>query len=409
MRRWLLLAVLLPAPAVAQPVINTVVNGGSFDGRLCPGVVAFIFGNNLGPQQPVSAQRPIPFSLGGVSVTVNQRPAALFLVSLQQLNVQIPVELAAGPATLVIEYEGRRSAPLNLSLVTHAPALLTANFFGTGPVVFERQNGLGGAQNPASPGEFIFLYGVGLGPTNPVVPTGAASPVPPATTVTAPRVTIGGRSVTPLFSGLAPGFVAYYQISVQVPGDTLPGSYPIFIEIAGFTSPPVTLPVGVLGGMALTQSGFTFQAVQGGGTPSAKSFKILNGAGARLNFSNTTSTISGGSGWLSVSPATGAIETDQASPVLNVSVNQSGLAAGDYYGQIRVEGPGAPNSPQFLSVVLNVAAPTVNPGPVVEPTGLVFVGQPGGAQPASQSVRVTNLTATATAFTTAASFDGAPN
>jgi uncharacterized protein (TIGR03437 family) len=421
MRRWVFLAVLLPAAAYAQPVIQAVVQDALVSdtnfvaGRLCPGIYAVIQGSRLGPPQRVHAGEgtdALPFSLGGVSVTVNQQPAGLFFVESTQLLVHFPVELSAGPATVVVEYQGQRSAPFSVSLATHAPTLFTETNRSGGTVIFLREDGsFGGAQNPARPGEFISLGAAGLGPTNPVVPTGAVTPAsPPVPTVTQPRVTIGGRSIPTLFSGLIPGFVsAFYFINVQVPPDLLPGNYPVFVEIAGFTSPVATLPVGVLGGMALTQTGFTFQAVQGGGRPSPSPFRILNGTGDRLNFTITTSTISGGSGWLSVSLGSGAIDVNQAPPLINVRVDHAGLSPGDYYGQVRVEAPEAPNSPQILSVVLNVSAPTVNPGPEVFPTGLVFVGQPGGAQPAAQAIRVTNLTASATPFTTAASFDGRPN
>jgi uncharacterized protein (TIGR03437 family) len=150
-------------------------------------------------------------------------------------------------------------------------------------------------------------------------------------------------------------------------------------------------------GVALTQSGFTFQAVQGGGAPSPKTFRFFNATSQVLNFTVAASTISGGS-WLSASPAKGSVSPDQ--PVaIAISVNPGSLSPGDYYGQVRIDAPGAPNAPQFLTVVLNVTPPATNPGPVVEPTGLTFVGLLGATTPAAQSVRITNLTSRASSFT----------
>jgi len=178
------------------------------------------------------------------------------------------------------------------------------------------------------------------------------------------------------------------------------------VEVGGVTSNTASLFVAV-NGLVATQNGFTFQAVQGGGRPSPKSFQLLNGTGGPLSFTLQSSTISGGSGWLSANPISGII--DPAQPALvTVSVDPAGLGPGDYYGQIRIDAPPAPNSPRFVSVVLNVVGVNVNPGPVVEPTGLVFVGVAGSASPGAQTTRITNLTSRPTSFTVTTNFVGGP-
>ena len=159
-------------------------------------------------------------------------------------------------------------------------------------------------------------------------------------------------------------------------------------------------------GVALTQTGFTLQAVQGGGAPSAKIFRFFNATSRALSFTVAASTLSGGA-WLSASPSSGSINPDQPVSV-NVNANPAGLSPGDYYGQVRIDAPGAPNSPEFLIVVLNVAPPGTNPGPVVEPTGLVFVGLVGATTPAAQSARITNLTNRASSFTATGSSISGP-
>jgi uncharacterized protein (TIGR03437 family) len=149
-------------------------------------------------------------------------------------------------------------------------------------------------------------------------------------------------------------------------------------------------------GVTLTQTGFTFQAVQGGGAPSPKTFRFFNSTSRALSYTVSTSTLSGGA-WLSASPSSGSIAPDQPASI-SVSANQGSLPPGDYYGQVRIDAPGAPNSPEFLTVVLNVAPAGTNPGPVVEPTGLVFIGLIGATTPAAQTVRIANLTNRATSF-----------
>ena len=140
--------------------------------------------------------------------------------------------------------------------------------------------------------------------------------------------------------------------------------------------------------LQLSQTGFRFQTVAGGGSPPGQTLSILNSGSKSSNFGVSASTTSGGQ-WLTVSPSSGTISASTPA-VATVSINASGLAAGDYYGQIQVSAGGAENSPQTASVVLNVAKAGTDLGAFVSPTGLIFVGQAGGAIPAAQTISVTN-------------------
>jgi uncharacterized protein (TIGR03437 family) len=68
-------------------------------------------------------------------------------------------------------------------------------------------------------------------------------------TTTPTTVTIGGKLVTPLFAGLAPGFVGEYEVVIQVPSGLTSGNQPITVSVGGVTSPatvaglPIYLPV----------------------------------------------------------------------------------------------------------------------------------------------------------------------
>ena len=160
--------------------------------------------------------------------------------------------------------------------------------------------------------------------------------------------------------------------------------------------------------MLLSPAGLTFRSVVGGGAPPPRSFRILNAGTGLLPWSVTASTVSGGN-WLDVSPASGSSDADRPALAVEVRANVSRLAAGEYYGLLRAASASASNSPQFVSVVLSVSPPQVNPGPVVEPAGLILVGVRGGAAPAPQAFRIANLTAGLLTFTSTATFTGAPN
>src|SRR4029077_851866 len=89
-----------------------------------------------------------------------------------------------------------------------------------------------------------------------------------------------------------------------------------------------------------------------------------------------------------------------SSPPVSVRVNPAGLAPGDYYGKVQISSDGVANSPQAVSLVLSVLPASGNLNPTVLPTGLIFVGTAGAADPAKQSVQVTNLSNKHLTYTT---------
>ena len=92
------------------------------------------------------------------------------------------------------------------------------------------------------------MYAVGLGPTNPSVPTGAAPPSTPplAMTTTQPIVSVGCQQASVFFSGLAPGFVGFYEVNFTLPAGAPGGNPPVTLSIGGQSSNTVTLPVAGL-------------------------------------------------------------------------------------------------------------------------------------------------------------------
>jgi uncharacterized protein (TIGR03437 family) len=91
--------------------------------------------------------------------------------------------------------------------------------------------------------------------------------------------------------------------------------------------------------------------------------------------SPAVSTTSGGN-WLSAGSVAGG---------LNVSVRTAGLQASTYFGQIGCSGTS-------FTIVLNLVPSNVDPGPVVNPIGLLFSATQGGPAPPAQNVTLTNLT-----------------
>jgi uncharacterized protein (TIGR03437 family) len=175
-------------------------------------------------------------------------------------------------------------------------------------------------------------------------------------------------------------------VTVSIPGE--PSAIVSVLAVVAGTQPNIEL----------SQTGATFDAVSGGTATSPQTITVLNPGAGTLDFTASASTIAGGD-WLSVSPSSGTTSAASAGSV-TVSVNSAALPAlpGTYYGEVKFAAPGAVNSPQVASVVLNVVSPANSPGAFVAPTGLIFVGSAGGADPASQNVTITNPSPDALSF-----------
>ena len=112
----------------------------------------------------------------------------------------------------------------------------------------------------------------------------------------------------------------------------------------------VTLNIEPLPAISVTPTSLTFNATAGQSNPSSQSIGISNSGGQTLNY-----TVSDDAGWLSVSPGSGSSTGGQNSHI--VSVNISGLSAGTHNGTITITDSNASNSPQTVSVTLNLEAP----------------------------------------------------
>ena len=178
------------------------------------------------------------------------------------------------------------------------------------------------------------------------------------------------------------------------PSSLAPGTYSGTVVISSANPAqsvvvPVTVTVSaVLQTILIPQTGLTFFAVQGGGPAPPQYFSILNTGVGQMIFNITGGTLSGGP-WLTAFPLSG--ESDASSsivPEIRVEVIPGTLNAGIYYGSVQVNSPGANNSPQSVSIILNVLPPGSNIGPLVQPSGLIFSAVAGGGLPGSQTVLV---------------------
>ena len=195
-------------------------------------------------------------------------------------------------------------------------------------------------------------------------------------------------SVTPA-SGTATPPIALTVIADAT--GLMPGIYQGTVTVTqGSTPLPVTVTLTISTAqnlLTLSQSGLNFQVAAGTVALPSQSISVSETGSAALPYSVSAKTLSGGT-WLTTMPASGTANPGAASAV-DVSVNSSGLAAGDYYGLVQFSAQGAGNTPQSTEVALRVLPSTSNPEPLISPTGVIFVAQPASAT-APQSLQVFN-------------------
>jgi uncharacterized protein (TIGR03437 family) len=204
-------------------------------------------------------------------------------------------------------------------------------------------------------------------------------------------------SVSPASGSASAGSPASVQVKATSSG-LAAGVYSGSIRVnSSTTGETVTVLVTLLVSQVtqtilVSQSGLLFTGVQGADSAPAQSFGILNTGQGVMNWTVRSETLSGGS-WLRVSPSSGRSDASSLDvPHVEVSVSVTGLRAGQYSGLIRIEAPGANNSPQYVSVDLTVLPPGSNPGVLVRPTGLIFAARAGTSSPGSQTVRLATAT-----------------
>jgi hypothetical protein len=143
-----------------------------------------------------------------------------------------------------------------------------------------------------------------------------------------------------------------------------------------------TTPVAVI---ALAPNSETFTATAGGANPAAQTVAVTNsGVGTLTGLAAGTVTYGASepTGWL-----TATLDPATAPATLTLQPATGSLAAGTYHATVPVTSASASNSPQTVAVTFTVAA-----GPAIglASTSLTFSATATGADPASQTVAVTN-------------------
>lgn len=146
-----------------------------------------------------------------------------------------------------------------------------------------------------------------------------------------------------------------------------------------FDNVVVTASSGATNTLQTSPGSLTFTGNFQGANPAAQSLQLsTSGAGALA-----WTAISTAPSWLSISASSGLTPA-----TLQVSVNTSGLAAGQYNGSIRLAALGAADSTQLINVTLNVVVPA--PAIVLSPAQMNFSALSGQPNPPTQALSIVN-------------------
>jgi len=188
-----------------------------------------------------------PQLLGGVSVTIDSKPAYLWFVSATQINAQAPDDAATGSVPVTVT-TASGTATSSVTLGAYGPSfsllnskypaaiVLTPGSAGNSGGGYDIIGPVGAFSYPTRPvkaGETVILYGVGFGPTNPAVPSGQIV-ISPAASVKLPAITIGGVTANVTYGGIVEAGLFQFNVVVPAAGS---GDQLLQATVGGVTAP----------------------------------------------------------------------------------------------------------------------------------------------------------------------------
>jgi len=241
----------------ASPVVSSLNNAASLTiAPAVPGSLMTVFGSGFaygsGTSQVGTISTTAADTLFGLTMQVNGTDAPLLYASPTQANIQIPWEVAGQTQATLLTTRNGVTQTTTTPLAAYAPGLFTTNGAGTGqaaalivatPPAIAAPVGSYPGSRPIHTGEYLSLYGTGLGAVSSLQFTNTPANCCYSTPVT-PTVTIGGVAATIQFSGLAPTLVGVYQINILIPANAPTGSaVPVTLSIGGVAANTVTIAI----------------------------------------------------------------------------------------------------------------------------------------------------------------------
>jgi uncharacterized protein (TIGR03437 family) len=181
--------------------------------------------------------------LGGrvTSVRAGDVAAPLLGATDTESQIQVPFEVAGVNLALTLETPGRAAIRMGMPLAQASPAIFIAR--DGAPLLLDADSGVTlDAGNPAHSGARIQILASGLGAVDPAWPTGVPAPKENAPRVVAPiRAFVDRAPVEVTRATLAPGYVGFYVVEVQLPVLVNAGPAELYLEAGNQQSNRVRL------------------------------------------------------------------------------------------------------------------------------------------------------------------------
>ena len=273
--------------ASTQQATVVVVNAATFasDSALAPDAIAAAFGvfKTQNDQVFIAPPGPLPTTLGGVKVTVNNVDARLFFTSNSQINFIVPSGTADGTATVTVTNSDNTTRTGTIFIARASPGFFTVRSSGQGlaaaqttfdGVIFQNVFNPNGTERDVDAGtvarpNFLILYGTGWRNV-------------PATALT---LTIQGVPLTITFAGAHPFLEGVDQINAILPPQLAGfGSVRVKLTAAGRVSNIVTIKIAGQSPPLITQTISDGQTIFGALTASDQVQDAGDGSGRTYFF-----------------------------------------------------------------------------------------------------------------------------
>jgi len=212
-----------------------------------PGQLLALIGTDLAPSTPFIPPAGVAASTTTFGVFFNGIPAPILYSAAQQINVQVPFEIA-GQSTVQMQVIDRQttlplSETVTLGVVARQPAIylspaaigtlypestLCGGVFAFGPAALavNADGTLNECSNPAAAGSVVTVFVDGLGPVTPALATGAIAAAPPIPLTPGFAGFNGDESPVPVSTLSLPGAITgVSQVQFQLPQGLSAGPY----------------------------------------------------------------------------------------------------------------------------------------------------------------------------------------
>jgi uncharacterized protein (TIGR03437 family) len=223
---------------------------------VAPGQLLALFGTDLAPGAPFIPAAGVAASSSTLGVFFNGIPAPILYTGAQQINVQVPFEIA-GQSTVQMQVIDQQttlplSETLTLGVVARQPAvylsagvsesLFPANTLcggvmtpGLAAAALNADGTVNDCTNPAAAGSVVTIFADGLGPVVPALATGAIAAAPavaltPAVVAASPA----DGSIIPSSTLSVPGAITgAVQVQLKLPASLSAGPFGVATALDG--------------------------------------------------------------------------------------------------------------------------------------------------------------------------------